>query len=168
METGTVHFWDYSKPIKERHAGSCGPYYFKRGKLRDKGDKCEGFAGYLSASGHEVSEGAVCRLRVRLARDIANFRHKGWYTDDSCAQTMEGVVALLPSGRGFLAGWTMGTGMITSFAGYIYDDIEDAAQAADQEAQSAAEKEREYQELKREREDEEERLMLAEGTEESE
>ena len=167
METGTVYFWDYSKPIKERHAGSCGPYYFKRGKLRDKGDKCEGFAGYLSASGHEVSEGAVCRLRVVKAEENYS-RASEWYCDDDCDQTMEGVVALLPSGRGFLAGWTMGTGMITSFAGYIYDDIEDAAQAADQEAQSAAEKEREYQELEREREAEEERLMLAEGTEESE
>ena len=146
METGIVKLWDYSKPIKERHRGPCGPYYFKRGALRGKGDKCKGFGGYLSRNGREVNEGAMCRLRVIKAGEVINLRHTGWYCDEDSRETLYGVVARLPNNRGFLAGWSFGEGMSASFAGDIYDDIKDAARAADEEARCAAEAEREYQE----------------------
>jgi hypothetical protein len=144
METGTVICYDYNKPIKERHSGPCGPYYFTRRPPRRKGEKFEGFSGYLSKDGTEVNEGSFVRLRVKKASDIISLRHSGWYCDPFQDQTIYGVVAILPRSRGYLAGWSMGEGMITSFAGYIYDDMESAAHAADQEAQSAAEREREY------------------------
>ncbi len=66
---------------------------------------------------------------------------------------MYGVVARLPRGRGFLAGWSMGERMITSFTGYIYDNARDAALAADGEARHAAEAEQEYQREEREKEE---------------
>jgi hypothetical protein len=49
------------------------------------------------------------------------------------------IVARLPRGRGFLAGWTMGEGMISELSYHVYDDGEDAALAAHAFADCAAE-----------------------------
>jgi len=145
METGTVKLWDYAKPIKARHAGPCGPYTFARQPLRGAGDRCKGFTGYLSSDGSEVNEGTMVRLRVEKASDIISLRHSGWYCDEECHGIMYGVVAILPRSRGFLAGWSLGEGMATSFDGFVWDTIEDAARAADEEARVAADREREFQ-----------------------
>lgn len=139
---GTVKMWDYSKPIKQRHAGPCGPYMFERQPTRT--GRCKGFGGYLGRG--EINEGSMVRLRTIAAQAVINLRHNGWYCDQFEDQTMHGIIARLPSGRGFLAGWTMGVGMCCSFDGHIHDTIEHAAYAADEEARIGAEREREYQE----------------------
>ena len=59
----------------------------------------------------------------------------------------------LPHNRGFLAGWSMGEGMISEIEYTVYDDERDAAWAADSLAENAAEKEREFQESQEEEED---------------
>ena len=56
----------------------------------------------------------------------------------------------LPNNRGFLAGWSMGEGMISEIEYIIYDDEHETAWAADSLAEEAAEKEREFQESQEE------------------
>jgi len=72
--------------------------------------------------------------------------------DDECFETMEPVIAILPAGRGYLAGWTMGQGMSTRFdASYIYRSAREAANGAHSYAEAWAETEREYQRREQER-----------------
>ena len=59
----------------------------------------------------------------------------------------------LPHNRGFLAGWSMGEGMISEIEYTVYDDERNAAWAADSLAEDVAEKEREFQESQEEYED---------------
>ena len=77
--------------------------------------------------------------------DGARIRHTGWWIDVHCDTKIRGIVVLLPHGR-FLAGWSMGEHMASSIEPDVYDDIIDAARAADSIAEDAAEREREYQE----------------------
>jgi len=56
----------------------------------------------------------------------------------------------LPHNRGFLAGWSIGEGMISEIEYTIYDDERDAALAADSIAEEVAEREREFQESQEE------------------
>ena len=59
----------------------------------------------------------------------------------------------LPNNRGFLAGWSMGEGMISEIEYVIYDNEREAAWAADSLAEKTAEKEREFQESQEEEND---------------
>lgn len=94
-----------------------------------------------------------CGLRVKgAAHDIINLRHTGWYSDDMQDETMHGVVLQMPASKeGFcryLAGRSDpdndGAALI-DFSTW-YDDLDDAARAADDMAEHDAEQEREYQE----------------------
>lgn len=76
----------------------------------------------------------------------ASIRHTGWWTDDDgINDKIRGVVFRLPRSRGFLAGWSMGQGMICCVDYDIIDDAVEAAHRADDMARYAAECEREYQ-----------------------
>jgi hypothetical protein len=90
-------------------------------------------------------------LRWQYADEVegARIKHEGWFTDPyGAGDTIRGVVFRLPHARGFLYGWTYGDGMIATTNCDIWpgDDIAGAAVAADQDAERAAESEREYQE----------------------
>ncbi len=144
-----IVLWDLSKPVRKRHSKLCGPYYFEPGK-----PVCgvhPGIGGYLCRrfGTYELREGSNTRLRIEFARDILKGTRQadtiGYYTDESQSETMKPVIARLPRSRGFLAGWTLGENMSTSFDGHIWDDIESAAYGAYSEAEQAAEREREYQ-----------------------
>jgi hypothetical protein len=82
---------------------------------------------------------------IKRADEIICLNHTGWFADNFQDQTIFGIVIFLPHGR-FLAGWSMGEGMASSYDGEIYTDAEEAARAADSLAEDAAEAEREYQE----------------------
>lgn len=87
-------------------------------------------------------------LRWEWADEIegARINHKGWFSDPyGDGETIRGIVFRLPKGRGFLAGWSMGEGMASEAESKIYADEIAAARAADSEAESVAEREREYQ-----------------------
>lgn len=86
----------------------------------------------------------------------ARIEHRGWFCDDSQDVTIRGLVLRLPHGR-FLAGWTMGEGMASACEERLYHDIAEAAQAADELARIAAEREREYQAQEAARLEDEER-----------
>ena len=94
--------------------------------------------------------------RWKWCDDVANIKHTGWFCDEYCDSKIRGIVANLPHGK-YLAGWSTGEGMASEVDySYIYDDIKDAAYAADSMAEYAAEQEREYQEEQAELEREEE------------
>lgn len=76
-----------------------------------------------------------------------SIRHSGWYTDDlGDSEKIHGIVILLPHGR-YMAGWSMGEGMASTIEPGVFDDINEAAQMADEHARVAADAEYEYQRL---------------------
>ena len=82
-----------------------------------------------------------------------SIRHTGWVTDDySTIDKIRGIVILLPHGR-FMAGWSMGKGMASTIEPGVFDDINEAAQMADEHARCAADAEYEYQRLHNDEED---------------
>ena len=87
-------------------------------------------------------------LRWQWCDYVTNrINHTGWFTDEyGDGDKIRGIVFRLPRSRGFLAGWSMGEGMITELDCTIYGDETAAAYAADSMAEDAADQEREYQE----------------------
>lgn len=92
-------------------------------------------------------------LRIRYCDEINHsIRHTGWYCDEFGDTNIRGIVARLPHGRGFLAGWSMGQQMISTLdRSTIYDDEMEASRAADDMAERAAENQREFEESENER-----------------
>lgn len=130
-----------------------------RERLRDRISGCTGDYCHAPSPNNREGRGFYLTareawgLRYRYADEVSGsgIRHYGWFTtDDTCSDTIRGIVLRLPRGRGFLAGWTMGEGMASSFDySPIFDDEADAAACADSMAKNAAESEREYQERMR-------------------
>lgn len=100
----------------------------------------EGFGCYLERD-------TCAGMRYEWADKVEGVRigNTGWYTDEhGDSDLIRGIVVRLPRSRGFLAGWSMGTGMATSLYYDIHETERDAAYAADDLAEKAAECEREY------------------------
>jgi hypothetical protein len=77
---------------------------------------------------------------------VRRINHTGWLCCADCGITIRGLVLRLPHGR-YLVGWSMGIGWASAVeTDCIYDDMTEAAYAADESARIAAEKERAYQE----------------------
>lgn len=136
---------DYGRPLAARLASRkyCGPYRWTPaapGKGR----------GFYSSS-HALTmdpRGSSLALRLEDANDHLRDRRRfvsGYYADDYQNATLEPIIARLPSGRGFLAGWTMGADMCGTLEPEVYPDAESAASAAHVAAEYAAERERERQ-----------------------
>jgi hypothetical protein len=147
----TVKLWDLSKPVKQRHHKQVGPYYMNQPAMPGtKGWEQTvggGIGGYLKND--SLSEGSACRIRVKMAADIVNRRGTQWAFNEF-SECYEAIVGILPSGRGFLAGATMGDGMSTFLeTDQIYDNEKDAAMASKSVAESAANAQREYEERQR-------------------
>lgn len=137
---------DYGRPLAARLASRkyCGPYRWTPAAP----GKGRGFYSGTSALDMDA-RGSGFRLRIEDANDHTRDRRnqvRGYYCDPDCIDTLQPIIARLPRGRGFLAGWTMGAGMCASIEGYVYPDAESAASAAHDVAEYAAEREREYQE----------------------
>lgn len=117
----------------------CGDYYHAPMPVERRKDK--GFSGYMSM------QGDINGLRCVWADEVEGsyIDHKGWFADDYCEDKFRGVVIRLPHGR-YLAGWSMGEGMCCSIDADIYDDEQEAADAADSLAEDAADNERDYRE----------------------
>lgn len=116
----------------------CGPYYHA---------PRPGASGVFFYHESDFAPG----LRMHYADEIASsIRHRGWYCDEIGDQTIRGLVARLPHGRGFLAGWTMGAGMASELdTSHVWTDETEAAHAADDAARFAAEEQREFEERER-------------------
>ena len=124
----------HARPLAERRAARrcCGPYRWRpcppgRGR------------GFYVSQGFEdrVDEaGSSFRLRFGPARrhwDGARDRRGAWDLD-----AWSPIVARLPRRRGFLAGASLGRGMMAFLDPTIFADARDAAIAADAAARAAA------------------------------
>jgi hypothetical protein len=93
---------------------------------------------------YDVAGEAGLGLRYEPANNYLHYfrlsRITGYFCDPSCdGDTLQPIVARLPHGRGFLAGWTMGEGMAAAIAADIWPDITDAAVEAHRMAERDAE-----------------------------
>ena len=145
LPTGTLA----QRFARRREPRLTGDYFYNAPPMAGTGS-----GGYLNQREH-AGDG-MPRLRLRWAEEVLTLRHSGWYTDEDCSGVMRGIIARLPRGRGFLAGWSMGANMATYLDPHIWADEREAARAADQCAEYAAEKERDYQRNERARLDAEE------------
>lgn len=124
---------------KDRFAG---PYYHAPKPV----------AGAHPGKGFYLGDQGAPGLRWSWCDEVEGVRidHTGWHTDEfGISDTIRGLVFRLPHGRGFLAGWSMGEGMASAVDGYVWESEQDAARAADSMAESAAERQREYEERER-------------------
>ena len=138
---------EYARPLAKRLEARkfTGPY-----KWRPTNAPCEGRGFYQASSGLRMDpRGSTFDLRLEDANDHLRGARlamiNGYYCDDFQSDTLQPIIARLPHGRGFLAGWTMGAGMCASLETYVWESAEEAARAAHDEAERAAEREREYQ-----------------------
>ena len=124
----------------ERHTKPLtGPYYISPEPL--VGGK-QGKSFYLKS---DFAPG----LRWKWADEASpHINHTGWYCDNSCDQKIRGIVLRLPSGRGFLSGWSMGEGWASGIdTTHVFLREVHAAQYADGLADDCAENERNYREM---------------------
>jgi len=138
----------------------CGPYYRTKPANNPKG-----MSFYLDSD-------FMPQLRWTWADEIegARIQHRGWYSDEyGDAEKIRGIVMRLPSGKGFLAGWSMGEGMASGIEYDVYDDEVEATRCADGLAESTAEQCREDEaEYQAEREKEEMAEAIEDGEDEGE
>lgn len=132
--------------LKKKHElrKHCGPYY--------KPEPCPVTGVHPGGSFYLYSDFMPGRS-WQWADEIVNLEHTGWFCDEHGGTIARGLVIGLPHGR-FLVGWSLGENMASGYAGTLYDNIEEAARAADEEARIVAEHEREYHETMDENEEE--------------
>lgn len=163
MYPARITMIDYSRPLSVRAQSRkhAGPYTWtpvQRATRDGRNTRCEGRGFYQSSDGLWMDErGSSFSLRLDYANTHhpINTRHTGTYAHSWGDDEFTAIVARLPHGRGFLAGYTLGRGMCASLSGEIFDTIEDAARAAYDEAERACEADAEFtaQELASEDED---------------
>lgn len=136
----------YSCPLSARREERklCGPYRW----TPSEPTKGRGF--YQSRHGLKVDRhGSTFDLRLEDANNHLGHnrlsRTLGYCCDDFGDTTLKPIIARLPHGRGFLAGWTMGNGMLGSVGADIYEDERSAAYAAHSMAEFDASEERSRQ-----------------------
>lgn len=141
---------DFARPIRERHSKHVGPYYF--GPLQSPPKRSEGWASYEKFCKCEKSgeTNTTFRLRIKYAdiylRDHRLGSIQGYWVTDDCDESIVPVVLLLPKGRGYLSGWSMGDGMCCGVEPELYSDPQEAAIMAHQEAERVADRCREDEE----------------------
>lgn len=95
-----------------------------------------GEIGFYWGEGGEPS-GRLWTLRAKL------YTRTSWYCDSFQSDTLTAFVFALPHGRGWLAGWTMGDGMIACVDRHIHTIEHSAMWEANEMARIAAERMRE-------------------------
>jgi len=136
---------DYRRPLAERAKArkSTGPYRWRPSQP----GKGRGF--YQASNSLSMDRaGSSFDLRLEPAGDHLRGSRLAYINGYFCdpygdGDTLQPIIARLPSGRGFLAGWTMGAGMCASLDAYIWETEEEAARAAHDMAESDAEREQE-------------------------
>lgn len=137
--SGAIH--DFSMPLIKRAEmrKHCGPYQWTPAKPGG------GRGFYQSSRGLYCDRtGSIFDLRLTEANEHVNrasslYRINGYYCDNFGDCSLMPIVARLPHGRGFLAGWTMGPGMCASIDLTLHDNERDAAYAAHDMAERDAE-----------------------------
>jgi hypothetical protein len=127
---------DYNRPIKKRH--QFGGHYYIPSHVPFRDD---GWSTYETQ--HSDETGDRFRLRISAAnnhlQNYPNLRRIDFYRPGIDSEDeYTPVVFRLPKSRGFLAGYTLGHGMLCCLSAILYDDAEEAAYAAHQEAEHYA------------------------------
>lgn len=131
---------DYARPLRQRLESRkyCGPYRWTPTQAPSSG------RGFYQATRALEMDCSGSTLNLRLVEVPPTHRGiTGYYADEFGNQIITPIVARLPHGRGFLAGWTMGRGMCASLETTIWADFDEACRAAHDEAEHAAERCRE-------------------------
>lgn len=122
----TLH--NFNRPLAQRAESRkfCGPYRWTPSKPNNgRGFYCDG--------NEQCGDGPI-RLRLEEANDHISSRLSdtlGYYCDPCAAgETLQPIIARLPRGRGFLAGWKMGPNMCAMLDSDIHETERDAALAA--------------------------------------
>lgn len=148
FDGNTIYLHNYSRPLAQRTRKSTGPYMHTVGPVSRTQSNGRGF--YMDSANRMADYGSFMSLRVEDANKHLSGRLAhidGYFVDNYCGDTLQPIILRLPHSRGFLAGWTMGAGMISTLdASTIWDDVEDAAREAHRMAERDAEAEREYRE----------------------
>lgn len=152
MYPATITMIDYTRPLAERAKArkSVGPYTWtptQRGKPNGRNEPFAGRGFYQSSKGLSVdARGSTFDLRLDYARNHLGYQRRGTgpFSHEMISGEYDGIVARLPHGRGFLAGYTLGNGMCASLDGHIWDAIEDAARYAIDMAREACDADIEY------------------------
>ena len=153
IATGTKTMKDYlSQPLAKRLAfhkakPDARAYPAAYGYL-DTNEQT-GIVRDVDGTAHTSNIGGLELRFVGAADTVIRSDHDGWYVDRFCGETVRGVVYRLPSGRGFLAGYSDpwngakdGSGPC-SLEFEAYETPEAAARAADRLAECAGERYRE-------------------------
>jgi len=136
---------DFSKPLRERHPPHVGPYRWEPSTLPSTG------RGFYLHSNYLACGDSTFDLRLDYAvshcPSYFSYRKPRAFTGAGDSEYTP-IIARLPHGHGYLAGWTMGHGMLSAIDRDIYQDIADAARAAYDMAERNAESDRdsEFQE----------------------
>lgn len=146
MYPARITMIDYARPLAERakRRTLCGPYTWtpvERCLPNGRNAPFNGRGFYQASKGLQMdARGSSFDLRLDYANTHAPYQRRGAgpFTSEN-GQDYTAIIARLPHGRGYLAGWTMGNGMCASLDGHVWTDIEDAARAAIDEARQAAE-----------------------------
>lgn len=145
--TGPIIIRDLTETLEQRHSGCTGPYCWvpqDRTEQRVGGQRGHPRRGFYMGKNDAMDrQGSTFRLR------LAVYDSEGFSGNEGLTEWVA-VIARLPRGRGFLAGATMGEGMGSFVDGHIWDDEDDAARAARDEAIAAAERDAEDPDLEEE------------------
>lgn len=150
---------DYRRPLAARAASRkvAGPYRWRPTQ------PMTGRGFYQARDGLRMDRaGSSFALRLELAnaylRGSRLAQITGYYCDPcgSDGGSLQPIIARLPRGRGFLAGWTMGEGMAASLDSHAWPTEQEAAFAAHATADRDAERSREDQEAEEEEREPEE------------
>ena len=136
---------NYGRSLKKRAESRkvVGPYYWTP---RISGSDGVGF--YQSQNDLAMDAlGSTCNLRLSYTNPHIGLRPSAYWCDQEGFTTLTPIVAALPHGRGFLAGWTMGEGMVASLFTHIHETEEDAAYAAHEKARMQAAEEQEAEQF---------------------
>lgn len=145
---------DYGRSIAKRKESRkfCGPY-----RWRPNSKPGNGIGFYMASNGLAMDEhGSPLRLRLEMVGGSRYYGRPSEYAFNEFGGSYRPIIARLPSGRGFLAGATMGEGMSSFLDGFVYQEEEEARYAAHEEARIAALGQEEFEQEENERFAEEE------------
>jgi hypothetical protein len=144
--SGAVH--DFARPLAERANSRrhVGPY-----RITASGGR-GGVAFYRDSDGACARYGSPFALRLEPIPS-RGVRFSSCYSVNDEGDAYTPMVARLPRGRGFLAVWSLGHGMISFLDRYVFTTKGAAAASAHDSAERAAHDQRVYEESERERMD---------------
>ena len=137
--SGFVHDFSRLLPDRAKQRRTVGPYCIRPSS---PGSQITFYMEEGSTLRMDRRGGSPIDLRVARANSAISgtrlARCVGYYGDAFMDDIIEPIIARLPRRRGFLAGWTMGEGMLSTLDRDIHESARDAAFAAHDLAETYA------------------------------